>query len=276
MLASSVQAGSQPNPLAASLGLLSEEAVAAFVAAGLPGLDLILLSARYVSDVHFEGTAHNPLAFHLLGSWLESLASLVVGFHWTLLDGVDLYSTAEPDRMPVVLAQNGSVLDVPAPEVRRPMAIRVGVESIVTPPPPFLHDSYRSSARSWRRASTNSRGGTRCCMRLLSRGMHFPDNANGALKSPVVFVFTRFNERRQRRSSDHTEKIINSLGDFGDQLVPACGEHPQHPACIYWRLTHIDMHKITAPSRHTAPALDLNGQPAFIYLQRAAQRRGLL
>ena len=135
VLASSVQAGLQPNPLAASLGLLSEEAVAAFVAAGLPGLDLILLSARYVSVVPFRGPRITPFAFHSLGSWLESLASLVVGFHWTLLDGVDLYSTAEPDRMPVVLAQNGSVLEVPAPEVRRPMAIRVGVESIE--PPPF-------------------------------------------------------------------------------------------------------------------------------------------
>lgn len=41
-----VQTGLHSNPLAVSLGLLSEEAVKAFLAAGLPGLDLVLLSTH--------------------------------------------------------------------------------------------------------------------------------------------------------------------------------------------------------------------------------------
>ena len=42
-----VEAGQRSNPLAARLGLRSQEAVQTFVDAGMPGLDMVLLSSRY-------------------------------------------------------------------------------------------------------------------------------------------------------------------------------------------------------------------------------------
>ncbi len=84
----------------------------------------------------------------------------------------------------------------------------------------------------------------------------------------------RLQNRLQSMGTALTSQLLEPLRDLSLQFAAACAEFALHPSCTWWRLQQMEMRAITSASSRRAPALDINGQPCFTYMQRAAELLG--